>query len=307
MATIGRGAAVVQFKHGRTMKGKSAALAWGAVHLALLSTGEDRAKAMVDWTWAGSRTSGRAGSAWTPTSGDMRRRPSKRKDHDGQKPCDVLVVFGITGDLARVMTFHSLYRLERAGSSTARSSASRSTTGRSTSSGSARATPSSRPVSTRRGGVRPLRLAALLPPRRLRGRTRTAGSRKRSRARGPSSTSRFPRPSSARSSAVSHERRPDGERARRRREAVRPRPESALALAAELHQYVDEAQIYRIDHFLGKMGLEELIFLRFANTMLEPIWNRNYIESFRSRWSRTSASRTAGTSTTRSVRFATSS
>jgi NADH:quinone reductase (non-electrogenic) len=53
MATIGRGAAVVQFKNGRTMKGKPAALAWGAVHLALLSTGEDRVKAVVDWTWAG--------------------------------------------------------------------------------------------------------------------------------------------------------------------------------------------------------------------------------------------------------------
>ena len=53
MATIGRSAAVVQFKGGRTMKGKSASLAWGAVHLALLSTGEDRAKAVVDWTWAG--------------------------------------------------------------------------------------------------------------------------------------------------------------------------------------------------------------------------------------------------------------
>ena len=53
MATIGRGAAVVQFKNGRTMKGKAASLAWGAVHLALLSTGEDRAKAVVDWTWAG--------------------------------------------------------------------------------------------------------------------------------------------------------------------------------------------------------------------------------------------------------------
>ena len=53
MATIGRGAAVVQFRGGRTMKGKAASLAWGAVHLALLSTGEDRAKAVVDWTWAG--------------------------------------------------------------------------------------------------------------------------------------------------------------------------------------------------------------------------------------------------------------
>ena len=53
MATIGRGVAVVQFHRGRTMKGKTAALAWGTVHLALLSTGEDRAKAMVEWTWAG--------------------------------------------------------------------------------------------------------------------------------------------------------------------------------------------------------------------------------------------------------------
>jgi NADH:quinone reductase (non-electrogenic) len=53
MATIGRASAVVQFKNGRTMKGKAASLAWGAVHLALLSTGEDRAKTVVNWTWAG--------------------------------------------------------------------------------------------------------------------------------------------------------------------------------------------------------------------------------------------------------------
>jgi NADH dehydrogenase len=53
MATIGRGAAVVQFRRGRTLKGKTASLAWGTVHLALLSTGEDRAKAALDWTWAG--------------------------------------------------------------------------------------------------------------------------------------------------------------------------------------------------------------------------------------------------------------
>jgi NADH dehydrogenase len=53
MATIGRGAAVVQTRGGHTLKGKTASLAWGAVHLALLSTGEDRAKAVVDWTWAG--------------------------------------------------------------------------------------------------------------------------------------------------------------------------------------------------------------------------------------------------------------
>ncbi len=53
---------------------------------------------------------------------------------------------------------------------------------------------------------------------------------------------------------------------------------SARALADELHQYIDESQLYRIDHYLGKMGLEEILYLRFANTMLEPVWNRNYIK-----------------------------
>jgi NADH dehydrogenase len=52
MATIGRGAAVVQMLGGRTMTGVKAQAAWGVVHLALLPTNEDRAKAVVDWAGA---------------------------------------------------------------------------------------------------------------------------------------------------------------------------------------------------------------------------------------------------------------
>jgi glucose-6-phosphate 1-dehydrogenase len=54
---------------------------------------------------------------------------------------------------------------------------------------------------------------------------------------------------------------------------------SARELADEIHQYIDESQLYRIDHFLGKMGLSEIIYLRLANAILEPIWNRHYVAS----------------------------
>src|SRR3954452_18350271 len=55
--------------------------------------------------------------------------------------------------------------------------------------------------------------------------------------------------------------------------------ESARALQAELGRHLDEDQLYRIDHFLGKMGLAEVLYLRFANAICEPIWNRNYVSS----------------------------
>jgi glucose-6-phosphate 1-dehydrogenase len=54
---------------------------------------------------------------------------------------------------------------------------------------------------------------------------------------------------------------------------------SARSLNQDIHAYLDESQLYRIDHFLGKMGLAEILYLRFANAMFEPIWNRNYISS----------------------------
>jgi len=52
---------------------------------------------------------------------------------------------------------------------------------------------------------------------------------------------------------------------------------SARALAADIHQYIREDQLYRIDHFLGVMGVAEIPYLRFANAMFEPVWDRNSV------------------------------
>jgi glucose-6-phosphate 1-dehydrogenase len=54
---------------------------------------------------------------------------------------------------------------------------------------------------------------------------------------------------------------------------------SAKALNDVLHTVFEEAAVFRIDHFLGKEAIQNLIYFRFANAFLEPVWNRTYVES----------------------------
>jgi glucose-6-phosphate 1-dehydrogenase len=55
--------------------------------------------------------------------------------------------------------------------------------------------------------------------------------------------------------------------------------ESARALQAEITKVFDERLVYRIDHYLGKEPVQDIMALRFANVIFEPIWNRRYVES----------------------------
>ena len=54
---------------------------------------------------------------------------------------------------------------------------------------------------------------------------------------------------------------------------------SAQALNRTLHEVFPESAIFRIDHYLGKEAVQNLIYFRFANTFLEPVWNRNYVDN----------------------------
>jgi glucose-6-phosphate 1-dehydrogenase len=198
----------------------------------------------------------------------------------GPQPADVFVVFGITGDLAKVMTFRSLYRLERRGLLTCpivgvavddwtedhlRDHARESIVGTGEALDDqvfdrfaarlsyvqgdfADATTYDRVGTAIKGAEQPvfyLEIPPFLFGTVVKG-LATAGLADRARV--------------VVEKPFGHDQ------------------ASARALATELHQHLDESQIYRIDHFLGKMGLEELLYLRFANTMLEPVWDRNSLE-----------------------------
>ena len=55
--------------------------------------------------------------------------------------------------------------------------------------------------------------------------------------------------------------------------------ESARLLNKQIHEILDESQIYRIDHYLGKETVQNLLVFRFANGIFEPLWNRQYIDN----------------------------
>jgi glucose-6-phosphate 1-dehydrogenase len=199
----------------------------------------------------------------------------------GAQPADVFVPFGITGDLAKVMTFHSLYRLERRGllacpivGVAANDWTPQQLREHARAAIEATGEPLDEEVFDRFAGRLSYLSGDFGDPATYERLAKAIGSASRPVFYLEIPPSLFGMVIKGLSEAGLT----DSGR------VVVEKPfghdvASARALNDEVHSYIDESQLYRIDHFLGKMGLVETLYLRFANTMFEPIWNRSYVSS----------------------------
>jgi glucose-6-phosphate 1-dehydrogenase len=202
-------------------------------------------------------------------------------DDSGAEPADVFVAFGITGDLAKVMTFHSLYRLEHRGllSCPIVGVAGNDWTvddlrKRAHDSIEASGEPIDDEVFDRFADRLSYVRGDFSDPATYQDVAKAIGSAKKPVFYLEIPPSLFGMVIKGLADAGLTE----------SARVVVEKPfghdvASARELNDEVHKYLDESQLYRIDHFLGKMGLAEMLYLRFANAWFEPVWNRTYVQA----------------------------